>query len=195
MADFITLEEYKDYKGKSNPKDDNQINVTIPLVSNYIKEYCKRTFIDYYGSPGGSPRKTEYFDSNIDVVYVSEFPIKEGSPAVTVEYSEDNGVTYTALVEGTDFFIDYVEGTISTGDGTVFYATAKPFRSLKVVYNGGEATTPLDIKLASYLLVDFFMDKLYIENKVINSNTMQTFDSNKLPFHIRGLLERHRELI
>ena len=195
MADFITRDQYKSYKGKNNPKDDAEIDLLIPLATDYIKEYCKRTFIDYYGSPSGSPRKTEYFDSNSTEVYVQEFPIKQGSPAVEVSYSTDNGVTWTALVEGTDFFIDYEEGKITTGDGTKFYTTSKPFKSLKVVYNGGSLTAPSDIKLASYLFIDYLREKQYIENRTVNANTMQTFDSNKLPFHIRNLLERHRELI
>jgi hypothetical protein len=44
MANLITLQEFKDAKGITITTYDTLINALIPLVSNYIENYCHRSF-------------------------------------------------------------------------------------------------------------------------------------------------------
>jgi hypothetical protein len=48
MANLITLAEYKAYNGINSTTQDAEINVLIPKISQLIKTYCNRTFIDFY---------------------------------------------------------------------------------------------------------------------------------------------------
>jgi len=50
MADLVTLAQYKEAEGISNPKDDLRLNTIIPSVSQLVKTYCGNSFIDYYSS-------------------------------------------------------------------------------------------------------------------------------------------------
>ena len=135
----------------------------------------------------------EYFDSNCDTVYPREFPIV-GNPLV--EASTDGGVVYTTLVANTDYFVDAEMGSIYSGrDGEAIGIAANKHKSLKVTYNGGYSETPEEIKLLTIMLIDYFMEEQYIENKSINANTLTTFPPNKLPIHIRQLIGAHRELL
>jgi len=190
MADLISRTDYKDWKGVNSNNKDKDIDALLPMVSRYVKQYCHKTFIDGYGSPG----LTEYFNSNDTEVVLNEFPVL-GSPAPTVSYSTDGGVTYTALVENTDFFVDLDEGSITTGDGLKFYATTIKHKSLRVAYRAGFLNTPADIKLAALLLLEYFQKEQYISNKAVNANIIQTFPPDKLPNHIRSILEGYREIV
>ena len=189
MANFTTLAQYKILKNINSTNKDAEINMLIPFATEYIKRYLKRTIIDFYGSP----TKTEYFDSNLDTVYLKEFPIV-GSP--NVAFSQDGGVTYTVIVENTDYFINAETGYLFTGTtGTGFKTATNPHNSLRVIYNGGESTTPDEIELACILLVAYWLEEQYVDNKVVNTNVISTFPPEKLPHHIRSILEANRELL
>ena len=81
MADLITVNEFKDAEGLRGEKDDDRLNVLIPLVSDLAKKYCGITFIDYY-----STNKVETF--NITDNYTSTIIMSE-SPLVSVNKVEE----------------------------------------------------------------------------------------------------------
>lgn len=48
MADLVTLAEYKSFVGITSTNFDTEVKSLIPMISEYVKTYCDRTFIDYY---------------------------------------------------------------------------------------------------------------------------------------------------
>ena len=89
MADLVSKADYKAYLGISSANQDNIIDFLIPKVSEFVKTYCRRSFIDYVSSA-----KTEYFNGGIPFYLVQEQPL------ISVQdlfYSADYGQTYTAL--------------------------------------------------------------------------------------------------
>ena len=64
---LITLAEYKAYEGITNPNQDTEITSIIPKVSELVKNYCRRSFVDYLDDT-----KTELFSGG-DIFYLKEF--------------------------------------------------------------------------------------------------------------------------
>ena len=54
--DLVTLEEYKAYAAINSTNQDAAITAIIPIVSELVKNYCRRTFVDYIDEA-----KTEVF--------------------------------------------------------------------------------------------------------------------------------------
>jgi len=50
MADLITVNEYKDAEGLRGEKDDDRLNVMVPLVSDLVKKYCGISFVDFFST-------------------------------------------------------------------------------------------------------------------------------------------------
>ena len=70
MADLITRDQYKDYKGIEHFKDDSKIDSLLSPISELVKTYCGTSFIDYYSS-----NKVEIFDIDSNTwTAKSEFP-------------------------------------------------------------------------------------------------------------------------
>ena len=71
MADLITLEDYKEAEGISNPKDDLKLNALIPSVSQLVKTYCGNSIVDHY-----STDKVETFSINwsTNIAQLTESP-------------------------------------------------------------------------------------------------------------------------
>ena len=44
---LVTRAEYKAYVGITNDSQDKIIDALIPRVSELVKNYCRRTFVDY----------------------------------------------------------------------------------------------------------------------------------------------------
>jgi hypothetical protein len=190
MPNLITLEEYKTYKGINSTTRDSASDFLITNISQFIKNYCNRTFIDYY-----TTASTVYFDGvGISTVFVPEIPLNTVS---TVSYSLDGGLTYTDMSASTDYVVDNENGEIYSilgyfiPDG--YTANA---RTLRVTYTGGYATAPVDIKLACADLVHHYLNEQYVPKKVAGAQSMDTpvapRDSSALPAHIKRVLEMYR---
>lgn len=183
---LITITDYKNYKGINGNKDDNRISSIIEGVNTFAKTYCGRTFIDFF-----TTNKTEYFNSNFSDAYVEEYPI---NTLVSVKVSTDGGVTQTALVENTDFFVDKPLGRIISS-GTKFSNTTIEFQSLEVIYTGGYSSTPDDIKLALLDLTAYYVKEEFVPSRSLNGASIINVSSSelvKLPAHIRRVLEAYR---
>ena len=179
---LTTKADYKAYAGISSTNQDILIDILIPRVSDFIKNYCKRTFVDYWNIP-----KTELFDGGFDRFILAETPIVNIS---SVSYSIDFGQTYTALTNYTDYVVDgyNIRSTRTSGFPYVL-------RGYKVVYTGGYEDVPNDLELAVLDLVTYYLrnDSAIHSAKNIGSNTVQIeyITSSSLPIHIRRILDQH----
>ena len=181
MADLITRSEYKAYSGINSNNFDSAIDSLIPKVSEFVKSYCRRTFVDYYNTP-----KSEIFNGG-DILYLKEPPVQR---ILAVEYSPNYGLDYVDLIEGTDWVYDSVQ------DGIVPIKTSEFSRSLngyKVTYFGGYTTAPEDLKLALFDLVTYYRknDSAIHSQKTPGSNSIQIEYAGvtSLPGNIRRVLD------
>ena len=142
-TDLVTKAEYKTYMGISSTNSDTEIDFLIPKVSDLVKSYCRRTFVDYY-----SDIKVEVFDGGFKELYLKETPVVTVS---SVQYSEDYGKTYTNLTKYTDWVI--------RGDSIVSLnpsGFAEVINGYKVNYFAGYDTIPGDLKLAVLDLIEYY---------------------------------------
>ena len=72
MTDLITLAEYKEYKGISNPDRDGKFQILITRASALIETYCNRKFIEYSAV---ADARIEWFDGITNKVELTEFPV------------------------------------------------------------------------------------------------------------------------
>ncbi len=194
MANLITIDEYKTYKSINSETDDSIISLLIGSVSNYIKEYTNRDFIDYAHTD-----KVEFFDAvSYGTYYPKEFPLLSVTEVAT---SADGGVTWTVLVEDTDYFvsIDSEGGDDSIVNNTVYTGFGMGtilFKSGRITYKGGYTETPLDLKLATMDLVHYYRTEAYTESKALQgasvANPIMVVKSNALPMHIKRVLDNYR---
>ena len=188
MAELVTLEEYKTYKGVKNPDKDDQIRYIVSAVNALIKNYCNRTFVDHYTGNN----LTAYFDgTDTNLVYLDETPVVD---VVSVETSTNGGVSYTALVENTDYFVDIESGTVQTVNGIVFaVGTGIAHHSLKIIYAGGYSVAPDDLKIACLDLVDYYRNEDYTPKKSMGrAGEITQFITKTLPPHIKRVMDLYR---
>jgi len=188
MAELVTLDEYKTYKGIRSPDKDDQLRYIVSAVNSLVKNYCNRSFVDHYvGSD-----LTSYFDgTDTNLVYLDEVPVQS---ITSVAISFDGGVSETALVADTDYFIDLEDGTVQTVSGTNFtVGTNISHHSLKVIYAGGYEVAPEDLKMACLDLVSYYQNEEYTPKKSMGrSGEVTQFITNKLPPHIKRVMDLYR---
>lgn len=175
MTDLITLEEYKTYKKINNPERDAITQSVIKAVSDLIKAYCGRTFIDYYDTP-----KTEFFNisEGMNTVLLTETPIVNNI-AVSSNNVDISGAISVDRELGAVF---YTDGMFVSGPGSV-----------AITYNGGFAETPGDIKLAAFELVDYYLQGEHTQRKTFGGTTVENYQTgNSWPFHIKAILDNYR---
>lgn len=175
---LVTLAEYKDYVGIANPKEDANIEVIIPLVSELVKTLCRRSFIDYAVTP-----KVDITNGGFPDILTSEYPILE---VVSVENSTDYGTTYA---DYTAFVLDKQNDKIVCTQGSF----PSGINSMRVTYKAGFVALPDDLKLAVYDLITYYRkgDFSVHSNKAPGTNAVQIeyITSSALPIHIRRVLE------
>lgn len=179
-ANLVTLAEYKAYAGITSTTQDTEINAIIPKASQLVKTICRRTFVDYVNDS-----KEEIYSGGWEKLFLKECPILS---VISVEYSADYGLTYTELVEYTDYVIDAEDGTIA--------AIAPPFpkqiNAYKVTYSAGYEVLPEDLKLAVLDLITYYLknDMSVHSPKAPGTNSVQVeyITTANLPAHIRRVL-------
>lgn len=180
MADLITKADFKTYMGINSVNQDAIIDFLIPLVSTFVKTYCRRSFIDWNTSS-----KTEYFNGGIPFYVVQEQPI---IAVQSLSYSTDYGQNYTALVHYTDYVVD---------NNLILPVGLKEFsyvlKGYKLVYTAGYATVPSDLKLAVYDLMSYYMKNDATANAVKRTNTttmqIEYITDTGLPSNIKRVLD------
>ena len=198
MKNLVTLDEFKTYKDISSTEKDDLLSGIIDRVSGIVKSFCKRDFIDYYSTP-----LTQYFDGiNVETVYLKEYPI---GTVTSVSISYDGGVTYTALTETLDFFVNYEDGSITAATGYFIPAGYSSIpagvsnRTLKIIYTGGYLKCPDDLKQAVLDLVNYYYKNEYTPRQDFQSFKLENVgfrsgDGLNFPSHVHRILGQYREL-
>ena len=175
--DLITLEEYKTYKNIKNPEKDDVLSAIISSVSNLIKVYCGRSFIDHFSTPK-----------------VQKFTVKKGRNALILD--ETPVIDITAVDSAgvsilDDVTVDSTLGIVNKDIGHFTEGTDV----ITVLYTGGFEETPSDIKLACFELVDYYYNSEHKAKKSFGGTSIEyqaTVD--EWPFHIQGILDMYRDL-
>lgn len=183
MADLVTKQEYKTYAGINSTNQDAEIDFLIPKVSELVKTYCKRSFIDYYDEA-----KAEIFKGGFANLLLKETPVVQ---IISVERSTNYGQTYTKLTKFTDWVQD--------GDSVVsLHATGiwpELINGYKVNYFAGYEVVPADLKLAVLDLVTYYRknDAAIHSTKSPGSNAVQIeyISTTNLPAHIKRILDQY----
>jgi hypothetical protein len=179
-ANLITKAQYKTYAGITSVNQDAEIDLLIPRVSELVKTYCRRTFIDFYDEA-----KTEVFEGGYGSLILKESPVTQ---VISVQRSTDYGKTYAKLTK----FDDWVQ----SGD---FVVSVNPrgFEPLvngyKVSYFAGYETVPEDLQLAVLDLVTYYRknDSAVHSTKAPGTNAVQIeyISTTSLPAHIKRVLD------
>ena len=184
MADLITRNEYKDYLGIITNNKDKEIDLLIPMVSQLVKTYCRRTFVDHIFDP-----KVEIFEGGFGDLILSETPVID---IVDFSYSTDYGQSYTSLTRYEDWVL--VGSTIKAIPmGTTWN---KLINGFQVEYQGGYADgTPPDLKLAVLDLVEYYTKNnsaVHVNRDVTTNITkIQYIQTSNLPAHIKRVLDQY----
>jgi hypothetical protein len=165
---------------------DAQIDSLIPKISELIKSYCRRTFIDYVNDSKIETTNGGYGPA----LNLVEYPV---IAVQSVDYSEDYGQTYTSLEEYVDYAVDIENGqivNILSGDWP------KVVNGYQISYTGGYETLPDDLKLAAFDLITYYMknDSAIHSNKAPGTNSVQIeyVTSTALPSHIKRILDLYK---
>lgn len=194
MANLITLAEYKEAEGLSNPKDDLRLQTLIPSISELVKTYCGNSLVDYY-----STNKVETFsiDWATSVVQLTESPL---NTVVSVEERRSYNEAYATLTTANfDYYVDgNTDSIIRTNSGgrTINWATG--VGAVKITYTAGYSTLPVDLKLAVIDLMTYYFKREHKERRTLggasiqNSATTSQADNVGFPDHIKRVLDLYK---
>jgi hypothetical protein len=190
---LITLVEYKTYAGIKSTNYDAEIIALIPRVSQFVKNYCGKTFVDYVDQD-----KVEYFNGGLPKLILAETPVISIS---SVGYSIDFGQTYTSLVEYKDWILEdnairSLNTVAVTGLINVNRGFPEVIRGYKVTYRAGYDDVPGDVALAIMDMVTYYRksDMSVHSNKAPGTNSVQIeyISTTNLPAHIKRVLDMYR---
>lgn len=179
---LTTKADYKAYAGIKSTNSDTEIDGLIPKVSQFVKTYCRRTFVDYWDTP-----LQQVFDGGYRELILSETPLV----AVTsVEKSTDFGVTYTTLTRNVDWVV--------RGD-TIYSTGSQGFEPLvngyRVTYTAGYEDVPNDLELAIMDMITYYRknDSAIHSTKAPGTNAVQIeyISTTSLPAHIKRVLDMY----
>jgi hypothetical protein len=181
-ANLITKAEYKTYAGIVSTNHDAEIDLLIPRVSELVKTYCRRTFVDYYDEA-----KSEVFAGGYGSIILKETPVVQ---ILGVQKSTDYGQNYSDLVE----FVDWVKDAdyVVSIDPRGFEPMINGYR---VSYYAGYETVPQDLRLAVLDLVTYYRknDGAIHSTKAPGTNSVQIeyISTTSLPAHIKRVLDMY----
>ena len=198
MADLITVTEYKDAEGLRGEKDDDRLAIIVPQVSDLVKKYCGTSFVDFF-----STDKVETF--SIEDNYTSTIIVSE-SPLTAVDKVEERATyadSYTELTTGNyEYYVDFEADAIIRTDKN---GNPKPFKkgmgAVRITYNAGFATTPKDLQLALFDLVNNNIKDEHKERRTLggatinNQGTAGIRTSTDFPDHIKRVLDLYKVVI
>ena len=184
---LVTRNEYKTYIGINGTEQDSSIDSLISKISELVKSYCRRTFVDYVNEI-----KTEYFNGDIQRIYLQEYPVIQ---VLSVENSTDYGQNYTDLVEYTDYALDKETDSIVTLSSTLKF----PYyiNGYKVNYYGGYEVLPEDLKLAVFDLITYYLkNDAVVKNLRVPTTQIMTLEygpnATNFPSHIARVLNLYK---
>jgi len=181
---LTTKADYKTYAGIKSTNEDAVIDFIIPKVSDLVKNYCNRTFVDYWINP-----KTEIFNGGEKKFILAETPV---ATINSVQGSTDYGQTWTNLVQYKEWVQE--DDTILSLDASGRFP--KLIRGYKVEYTAGYDDVPADLEMAVLDLVTYYRrhDAAIHSSKNPGSNTVQIeyISTTSLPAHIRRVLDLYK---
>ena len=193
MANLITLDDYKEAEGISNPKEDLKLNALIPSVSQLVKTYCNSSFVDYYST---NKVETISLNYNTDVIQLAESPV---TTVVSVTERTSYGAAYATLTTSAyQYFLDTDTDSLFRTTSAGRKNWAKGPGSIIVTYKAGYATVPADLKLAVFDLVRYYQKDEYKERKVMAGASIQNAGSSSqannvaFPDHIKRVLDLYK---
>ena len=176
--------DYKAYAGIKSTNEDAAIDFIIPKVSDLVKNYCGRTFVDHWVTP-----KTEIFNGGVKKFILDETPV---ATITSVQGSTDYGQTWTNLAQYSEWVQE--DDTILSLDASGYFP--KLIRGYKVVYTAGYDDVPQDLEMAVLDLVTYYRrhDSAIHSSKNPGSNSVQIeyISTTSLPAHIRRVLDLYR---
>lgn len=181
-TDLITKAEYKAYAGITSTTQDAEIELLIPKVSEMVKTYCRRTFVDHYDEA-----KIEYFKGGYGTFLLKETPVTN---VLSVQTSDDYGQTFVKMTKFVDWVQedDYVVAINQAG-------FAPKISGYKVTYLAGYEAVPQDLKLAVLDLVTYYRknDASVHNNRMPTGGNVQLeyVTSSGFPSHIRRVLDQY----
>lgn len=181
---LVTRQEYKAYAGIKSTNSDAEIDSLIPRVSELVKQYCRRTFVDYMDT-----EKIEIFNGDCDMFILEESPVVSIN---VVQTSNDYGQTYDNLIKYQDWIDDgdYIRPLNAEG------YWPKKLRGYRVVYNAGYEDVPPDVGLAVMDLIEYYRknSSAVHSTKQVSPNTMQVeyINSSAFPAHIKRILDLYK---
>jgi len=186
MRNLITVDDYKLYTNISSLDQDDRIELLIPYVSQLIKNYCTRTFIDNYDvDTENFTNIIQYYNGGDDYLYTEEFPILS---VEEVAYSEDSGQTYIPLAEYTDYLIDKQNDRL-----VIFGASDINYPNyFKITYRAGYSVLPGDLYIAALDLLEYYMKREASPRKTQGSVSIEYIRSSDFPHHIKRVLDLYR---
>ncbi len=194
MSDLVTLTDYKDAEGISNPKEDLRISRIIPSVSQLVKTYCGNSIVDFYSS-----NKVEDFD-----IYWETFAVQlTESPIVDVVSVQERGSydeAYTTLTTTAhEYYLDTrTDSIIRTNSSGGRINWKHGVGSVRVTYKAGYAETPQDLRLAIFDLITYYLRDEHKERRTLGGATIQNQSSSTqrdnvaFPDHIKRVLDLYK---
>ena len=191
MADLITLAEYKEAEGIASPKEDLRLASLIPAVSQLVKTYCGNSLIDFY-----STNKVETFnmDWSTHVIQLTESPV---NAIVSVEKRDSVTDSYTT-VASTEYYLDTSTDSVLYVTGSTYKNWPRGAGSVKITYTAGYASCPVDLKLAIFDLVTYYLRDEHKERRTLGGASIQNQGSTSLrdsvafPDHIKRVLDLYK---
>jgi len=184
---LITRTEYKAYVGITSPNSDAVIDALIPKVSELVKNYCRRTFVDYVNDAKIETTSGGYGKN----LLLAEYPVIS---VTGVGWSEDYGQNYTDLVEFTDYVVEVEKGHIVSLAASGEWD--KCLNGYQVTYTAGYEILPEDLKLAVMDLVTYYIknDASVHSPKAPGTNSVQIeyITSSAFPAHIKRVLDLYK---
>lgn len=190
MADLITVDTYKELAGISSTKEDTKLDILVPAISQLVKNYCGNSIIDYY-----STTKVETFniDWNTHIVQLTESPLVSVS---AVQIRE----TFTAAYETistNDYFVDLDTDSILYVSGTGYMNWPRGAGAVKVSYNAGYSSCPVDLQLAVADLITYYLRDEYKARQSLSGATRENPESSirnspAFPDHIKRVLDLYK---
>lgn len=187
---LVNLDTYKTSRSITKDDDDAELGLLLEQVSTFVKNYCGRSFIDYYAAT-----IIEVFDgAQHSSLYLSEIPLRD---VKEVSLSYDGGMTFEKIDAYNHYFINKAQGTVFSGrpNRPIAPGAIRGVENVKVEYRGGFKKTPADLELAVINLVTYYYGQEYNVSKQLKDTAIQHLPSDKaLPGHIKRTLELYRVL-
>lgn len=182
---LVTKSEYKTYAGISSTNQDAEIDLLIPKVSELIKTYCRRSFVD-----GLDEILVQRSNGGFNKILLKESPVTQ---ILSVEQSTNYGQAYTELTEFTDWVFDTEDNTV-TAIGELGFT--KAINGYQVSYYAGYETVPEDLKLAVLDLITYYRKN---DASVHNNRTpggggsvqLEYIMNTNFPAHIKRVLDMY----